>query len=41
MLLVQVHLSYFNFDSLVYLFIVSRFFSGMAFGHMSVYMTHL
>lgn len=30
---VQVHLNYFDFDSLVYLFIVSMFYSGMLFGH--------
>ncbi|KAK4826740.1 hypothetical protein QYF61_010993, partial [Mycteria americana] len=30
---VWVYLSYLNFDSLVYLFIVSVFFSGTAFGH--------
>ncbi|KAK4810714.1 hypothetical protein QYF61_007688 [Mycteria americana] len=37
----EVHLCHFNFDSLVYLFIVSMFFSGMVFGHVSIYMTYL
>ncbi|PKU40740.1 hypothetical protein llap_8957 [Limosa lapponica baueri] len=32
--LARVHLIYFNLDSLVYLFIVSGFFSGVAFGQL-------
>jgi len=41
MLPVQVHMSYFNLDSLVYLFIVLRFFSGVAFGHVRIYMMYI
>lgn len=40
MLLVQVYLTYFNFHSFVYLFIVSTFFSDVAFGHVIVHMRY-
>lgn len=41
MLLVQVHLTYFNFDRFIHLFIASMFFNDVAFGHVIMHMTYL